>query len=48
MLVVLSPAKKLDAESPADTDRYSQPRFMDEAKALACVGKTMGAARLQG
>ncbi|MDN7125155.1 peroxide stress protein YaaA [Pseudidiomarina terrestris] len=34
MLVVLSPAKNLDYESPLPTDEYSQPRLLDRAQEL--------------
>ncbi|MFE8072043.1 peroxide stress protein YaaA [Marinobacteraceae bacterium S3BR75-40.1] len=31
MLLVISPAKKLDYESPRPTDTYTQPRFLEDA-----------------
>jgi len=31
MLMVVSPAKKLDYESALPTDKYTQPRFLDDA-----------------
>lgn len=34
MLVVLSPAKNLDYESPLPTDKYSQPRLLEYAQEL--------------
>jgi len=34
MLIVLSPAKSLDYETPANTDVYSQPDFIAHASAL--------------
>ncbi|WP_218354129.1 peroxide stress protein YaaA [Alteromonas lipotrueiana] len=34
MLVVVSPAKNLDFESPLPTDSYTQPELLDEAKKL--------------
>ncbi|MEM7570859.1 MAG: peroxide stress protein YaaA, partial [Pseudomonadota bacterium] len=34
MIAVLSPAKRLDAETPAPLDTHSQPEFLKEATAL--------------
>ncbi|MEO0413159.1 MAG: peroxide stress protein YaaA [Pseudomonadota bacterium] len=34
VIAVLSPAKRLDAETPAPVDTHSQPAFLDQAKAL--------------
>ena len=34
MIVLLSPAKTLDFESPVVTDRYTQPRLLDDAADL--------------
>lgn len=34
MLVVISPAKTLDFETPASTDSFTQPRFLDDSKIL--------------
>lgn len=34
MLFVVSPAKNLDYQSPAETEAYSQPRLLDEAEQL--------------
>lgn len=48
MLAVLSPAKKLDADSAPPSADYSQPRFLEDATALAQDGARMGAAHLQG
>ncbi len=51
MLTVLSPAKSLDFESKLPTKKYSQPRLLDDAEALADqmaeltpdqIGKLMG------
>ncbi|MFW5825761.1 MAG: peroxide stress protein YaaA [Marinobacter sp.] len=41
MLMVISPAKNLDYESPLATDKYSQPRFLDEACELVDQLKTL-------
>ncbi|MFA5598115.1 MAG: peroxide stress protein YaaA [Pusillimonas sp.] len=37
MLVVLSPAKKLDYDSPVRTTKHSQPRFVPQAQGLIDV-----------
>ena len=34
MLMLISPAKTLDFDTPAHTAQYSQPDFLDESKAL--------------
>ena len=34
MLIVISPAKKLDMETPANTDLYTQPALLEHARAL--------------
>jgi len=34
MLMVVSPAKKLDYDSPLPTDKYTQPRFLENAREL--------------
>lgn len=39
MLIVLSPAKSLDLDSPATTDHLTTPRFIDDAAALIRVLK---------
>ena len=40
MLIVISPAKTLDYESPLATTRYSQPQLIEHAKALIEVCQT--------
>lgn len=40
MLLLLSPAKKLDYDSPLHIKKHSQPLFVDQAKALIKVLKT--------
>lgn len=42
MLYVVSPAKNLDYETPAVTEKYSQPELLDDAQALmeTCVKLT--------
>jgi cytoplasmic iron level regulating protein YaaA (DUF328/UPF0246 family) len=40
MLIVLSPAKSLDLDSPSPTDHRTTPRFIDDAAALIKVLKT--------
>lgn len=38
MLVVVSPAKTLDYESPLATERFSQPEFVEHLQSsLKCV-----------
>jgi|SRR5690554_392053 len=34
MLIVISPAKTLDFDSPAHTDRYTEPRFLPQSQQL--------------
>ena len=34
MLIVVSPAKKLDYDTPSTTDRYSEPDFLDQSQLL--------------
>lgn len=41
MLMVVSPAKKLDYESPLPTDKYTQPRFLGDARELIDQLKTL-------
>lgn len=41
MLMVVSPAKNLDYESPVATDRYTQPAFLDDACELIDQLKTL-------
>ncbi|SFM43972.1 peroxide stress protein YaaA [Marinobacter zhejiangensis] len=41
MLMVISPAKTLDYDSPLATERYSQPDFLDEACELVDQLKTL-------
>lgn len=47
MLVVLSPAKKLDFESENTSDADQQPRFLSQAKKLARDAKKLKSADLQ-
>jgi len=46
MLIVLSPAKTLDVETPATTEVYSQPAFLDRAAELIAVLKRLSPAQL--
>ncbi|MGF1606208.1 MAG: peroxide stress protein YaaA [Rhodothalassiaceae bacterium] len=48
MLVLLSPAKRLDGERPPVTDRYSQPRLLEQAQQLAQAGARLTPAQFQG
>ncbi len=41
MLYVISPAKNLDYETPASTEKYTQPDLLDDATELAQVCKTL-------
>ncbi len=41
MLMVISPAKTLDYESPLATEQYSQPDFLDDACELVDQLKTL-------
>ena len=42
MLMVISPAKTLDYESPLATDTYTQPDFLDDACELVDQLKQLG------
>jgi cytoplasmic iron level regulating protein YaaA (DUF328/UPF0246 family) len=46
MLLVLSPAKKLDYDSPVRTTLHSQPVFPEDTRALAAVMRQLSAADL--
>lgn len=46
MLIVLSPAKRLDVESPSPVTQATQPRFVDEAKTLITTLRRYGPAQL--
>lgn len=46
MIVVLSPAKSLDYESPLSTDKHSQPQFIKQAGELIKELKPMSPAQL--
>ena len=41
MLYVISPAKNLDYETPAVTEKFTQPELLDDAQELAQVCKTL-------
>lgn len=47
MLVVVSPAKKLDAQSPTQLKEHSHPLFLEQAKLLAGQLKKMSSKDLQ-
>ncbi len=47
MLFVLSPAKKLDYDSPVRTTLTTQPQMVSEAQALITVLKQKSVAELQ-
>ena len=47
MLVVVSPAKKLDFDNPTNIDKFSQPAFLTEASELCKIAKTKTAGDLK-
>jgi uncharacterized protein len=47
MLLLLSPAKSLDLDSPLPAHAPTQPQFLAEASALAATARTLGAAKLK-
>lgn len=47
MLILLSPAKTLDLESPLPSAKFSQPRFLKTAEALSKVAARLTPADLQ-
>ena len=48
MLVVVSPAKRLDFESDARYPRFSQPALLDQAELLAARAKQLSQRQIQG
>lgn len=46
MLIVLSPAKRLDFETPPHVSTHSQPRFLTQARRLAGILKKLDAREL--
>jgi cytoplasmic iron level regulating protein YaaA (DUF328/UPF0246 family) len=46
MLIVLSPAKTLDYESPLPSRRHTQPQFLDQSEQLNAALRTLDAAQL--
>ena len=48
MLVVLSPAKKLDYDSPVRTTKHSQPQFVPQAQGLVDVLRQKSATEISG
>lgn len=48
MLVVLSPAKSLDYESPLSVSKSSQPRFVEQAEQLVNILRPMSPADISG
>jgi len=44
MLMVISPAKTLDFESPLATKRYTQPALLDESQKLINVARKLSPA----
>jgi len=48
MLALISPAKKLDFESPVPFKNYSQPEFQDEIDDLSQTAKKLSRAKIAG
>lgn len=48
MLLVISPAKALDYESPLPSHRHTQPRFLDRSAALIGVLRDLSPAQIAG
>jgi uncharacterized protein len=46
MLAVLSPAKTLDYETPAQTERATQPAHLDDAQVLIGILRKLGAGKI--
>lgn len=46
MIVVISPAKTLDFETPLVTDHYTQPAFIAESSQLVAIAKKLSPAQL--
>ena len=46
MLILISPAKKLDFESPAKFDDFSKPQFQEQSQELVKIAKTLNKADL--
>ena len=42
MLILISPAKKLDYDAPPVTEQYSQPQFLDQSQLLVDQLKALG------
>lgn len=47
MLILLSPAKTLDLDTPSRTSRVTQPVFLDEAASLASTARRLSAPKLR-
>ncbi len=41
MLILISPAKTLDYQSPLATTRYTQPELLDHAQALIDIARRL-------
>lgn len=46
MLVIISPAKTLDYQSPLATDRFTQPELLDQAKRLIDICRALTPAQI--
>lgn len=47
MLAVISPAKKLDFDTPPTTRKHTQPEFIDDAETLAKKARSLSRAKLK-
>lgn len=47
MLAVISPAKKLDFDTPPTTRKHTQPEFLDDAETLAAKARGLSRAKLK-
>ena len=47
MLVIVSPAKKLDFDNPSSIDKFTQPAFLNEATELCKIAQTKTAGDLK-
>src|SRR5699024_8044557 len=46
MLVILSPAKTLDFQTPSPTTQFSQPQFLEQAEQLVTLCRQLSPAQL--
>ncbi len=48
MLILLSPAKTLDYQSPLATDKFTQPKLLDQSQRLVDICRTLTPIKLAG